>query len=48
MDDPYRFLAVQGTLDMIEAAPDKILPVIPQVSPPKLKRKKPHMVQHYY
>ncbi|CAN0562157.1 unnamed protein product, partial [Ectocarpus sp. 12 AP-2014] len=30
-DDPYRFLAVQGTLDMIEGAPDKVLPVIPQV-----------------
>ncbi|CAM9742751.1 unnamed protein product [Choristocarpus tenellus] len=31
VEDPYRFLATQGTLDMIEAAPDKILPVIPQV-----------------
>lgn len=31
VEDPYRFLAVQGTLDMIESAPDKVLPVIPQV-----------------
>lgn len=32
VEDPYRFLAVQGTLDMIESAPGKVLPVIPQVS----------------
>eukprot|EP00903_Cladosiphon_okamuranus_P015372 g14198.t1 len=31
VEDPYRFLAVQGTLDMIESAPDKVLPVIPQL-----------------
>ncbi|CAN0008687.1 unnamed protein product, partial [Ectocarpus sp. 8 AP-2014] len=31
VEDPYRFLAVQGTLDMIEGAPDKVLPVIPQL-----------------
>lgn len=37
MEDPYRFLAVQGTLDMIESAPDKVLPVIPQVHTPITK-----------
>ncbi|CAM9231480.1 unnamed protein product, partial [Hapterophycus canaliculatus] len=31
VEDPYRFLAVQGTLDMIESAPGKVLPVIPQL-----------------
>ncbi|CBN77920.1 conserved unknown protein [Ectocarpus siliculosus] len=31
VEDPYRFLAVQGTVDMIEGAPDKVLPVIPQL-----------------
>lgn len=31
VEDPYRFLAVQGTLDIIEGAPDKVVPVIPQV-----------------
>ncbi|KAG5176277.1 parkin co-regulated protein-domain-containing protein [Tribonema minus] len=31
VEDPFRFLAVQGTLDMVEAAPDKVLPVIPQL-----------------
>eukprot|EP00904_Undaria_pinnatifida_P003430 jgi/Undpi1/13088/HiC_scaffold_8.g02750.m1 len=31
VEDPYRFLAVQGTLDMIEGAPEKVLPVIPQL-----------------
>ncbi|CAN0337260.1 unnamed protein product, partial [Pylaiella littoralis] len=31
VEDPYRFLATQGTLDMIESAPDKVLPVIPQL-----------------
>eukprot|EP00752_Nemacystus_decipiens_P006670 g5997.t1 len=31
VEDPYRFLAVQGALDMIESAPDKVLPVIPQL-----------------
>lgn len=31
MEDPFRFLAVQGTLDMVEAASDKVLPVIPQL-----------------
>jgi len=30
-DDPYRFLAVQGTLDMVLVAPEKVLPVIPQI-----------------
>ncbi|CAN0519360.1 unnamed protein product, partial [Scytosiphon promiscuus] len=34
VEDPYRFLAVQGTLDMIEGAPEKVLPVIPQVCTP--------------
>ncbi|CAM9785087.1 unnamed protein product [Chrysoparadoxa australica] len=31
VEDPFRFLAIQGTLDMIEAAPEKVLPVIPQL-----------------
>ncbi|CAM9893867.1 unnamed protein product [Ascophyllum nodosum] len=31
VEDPFRFLAVQGTLDMIEGAPEKVLPVIPQL-----------------
>eukprot|EP00164_Ancoracysta_twista_P003153 GFYU01004205.1.p1 GENE.GFYU01004205.1~~GFYU01004205.1.p1 ORF type:complete len:312 (+),score=122.17 GFYU01004205.1:219-1154(+) len=30
-EDPYRFLAVQGTLDMLEHGGSKILPVIPQL-----------------
>jgi len=34
VDDPYRFLAVQGVIDMIEAAPDKVLPVVPQIVMP--------------
>ncbi|GMH92436.1 hypothetical protein TL16_g12348, partial [Triparma laevis f. inornata] len=31
VDDPYRFLAIQGVIDMIQAAPEKLLPVIPQL-----------------
>jgi Parkin co-regulated protein len=31
VEDPFRFLAIQGTLDMIVAAPEKVLPVIPQL-----------------
>lgn len=31
VEDPFRFLAIQGTLDLIEAAPQKVLPVIPQL-----------------
>mmetsp|Transcript_14098 Transcript_14098/g.31264 ORF Transcript_14098/g.31264 Transcript_14098/m.31264 type:complete len:294 (-) Transcript_14098:305-1186(-) len=30
-EDPYRFLAVQGTYDMLEKGGSKILPVIPQL-----------------
>lgn len=29
--DPYRFLSIQGTLDLIEACPGKLLPCIPQI-----------------
>merc|ERR1712228_1032435 len=29
--DPYRFLAVQGVFDMLEAGGAKVLPVIPQL-----------------
>jgi len=29
--DPYRFLAVQGTFDMLEKGGAKVLPVIPQL-----------------
>jgi len=31
VDDPYRFLAIQGVIDMIQAAPEKLLPVVPQL-----------------
>ncbi|CAM9468536.1 unnamed protein product, partial [Phaeothamnion confervicola] len=31
VDEPFRFLAIQGTLDMLTAAPEKVLPVIPQL-----------------
>ena len=34
VDDPYRFLAVQGTIDMILSAPEKVLAVVPQVVMP--------------
>merc|ERR1711881_774062 len=30
-EEPYRFLAVQGTFDMLEHGGTKILPVIPQL-----------------
>jgi hypothetical protein len=30
-EDPYRFLAVQGTFDMLEKGGSKILPVVPQL-----------------
>lgn len=30
-EDPYRFLAVQGTYDMLEKAGSKVLPVVPQL-----------------
>merc|ERR1740138_1698090 len=30
-EDPYRFLAVQGTMDMLEKGGTKILPVVPQL-----------------
>merc|ERR1719215_2350964 len=30
-EDPYRFLAVQGTYDMLERGGSKILPVVPQL-----------------
>ena len=30
-EEPYRFLAVQGTFDMLEHGGSKILPVIPQL-----------------
>nr|CEL69756.1 TPA: flagellar/basal body protein, PACRG family protein [Neospora caninum Liverpool] len=30
-EDPYRFLAVQGVYDLLQGAPQKILPVIPQL-----------------
>merc|ERR1719498_594862 len=30
-EDPYRFLAVQGTYDMLEKGGAKILPVVPQL-----------------
>jgi hypothetical protein len=29
--EPYRFLAVQGTFDMLQAGNAKVLPVIPQL-----------------
>ena len=29
--DPYRFLAIQGTFDMLEQSGAKIIPVIPQL-----------------
>jgi len=31
MEDPYRFLAVQGTYDMLDKGGSKILPVVPQL-----------------
>ena len=31
VDDPYRFLSIQGVIDMIQAAPEKLLPVVPQL-----------------
>ena len=30
-DSPYAFIAEQGVLDMLEAAPHKVLPVVPQL-----------------
>merc|ERR550514_2098240 len=30
-EDPYRFLAVQGTYDMLDKGASKILPVVPQL-----------------
>merc|ERR1719337_437932 len=33
-EDPYRFLAVQGTYDMLEKGGAKILPVVPQLIVP--------------
>jgi len=33
-EDPYRFLAVQGTYDMLEKGGTKILPVVPQLIVP--------------
>ena len=30
-EEPYRFVAEEGVLDMLDAAPAKILPVIPQL-----------------
>lgn len=30
-EEPYRFVAEEGALDMLNAAPAKILPVIPQL-----------------
>merc|ERR550525_591014 len=30
-EDPYRFLAVQGTYDMLEKGGSKVLPVVPQL-----------------
>ena len=41
-EDPYRFLAIQGTYDLLEKGGAKILPVIPQLiipiksTPPRL------------
>lgn len=29
--DPYRYLAVEGTIELIEKAPEKIPPVVPQL-----------------
>ena len=29
--DPCRFLAVQGTIELLEASPEKILGVLPQI-----------------
>lgn len=31
LEQPYAFIAEQGVLDMLEAAPHKVLPVIPQL-----------------
>jgi len=36
-EDPYRFLAVQGTFDMLEKGGSKILPVVPQLIIPLKK-----------
>jgi len=36
-EDPYRFLAVQGTYDMMEKGGSKILPVVPQLIIPMKK-----------
>ena len=30
-EEPYRFLAVQGTLDLLERGSVKVLPTIPQI-----------------
>jgi hypothetical protein len=38
--DPYRFLSVQGTFDMLEQGGAKVLPVIPQLIIP-IKSKYP-------
>lgn len=32
--DPYRFLSILGTFDLIEKGENKILPVIPQLIMP--------------
>lgn len=29
--DPYRFLAIHGCCDLIDANPERIIPLIPQV-----------------
>ena len=36
-EDPYRFLAIQGSIDLIEAASERIVPVIPQLILPLKK-----------
>lgn len=38
--DPYRFLAIMGTYEMLEAGGPKILPVIPQLIIPIKSKKK--------
>ena len=30
-EDPYRFLAVQGTIELLQAGPSKLIAVIPQI-----------------
>jgi hypothetical protein len=32
LEEPYRFLAVQGTIDMVESNPGRLVATIPEVT----------------